>query len=563
MKANIKAKGLLQNLIGAPRKSDGKTEIFAGATRLSAIHELVSEGSLEAKFPVAVRVYQGIDPESPDAIEIAMSENVIRTQMDHVDECAAMKILADAKKSEEEIADIFGYKKRTVHERLLIAKLIPDAHALLRDKVRPLAWAHALTMADTAMQKTICDDVASNPESWQSGDDIRKYLTKSTVPAEHALFDLADYTGEIVSDFFSGDSLADIDMFWRLQNKAVDDLKMEIETEGFISVEVIREGFSGWKYDDEPDATKAHAFIEVLPTGKVEVIRGKRPIEELGEAIDALDEGDYESRFLADEIAEDEVRATNSICDYVAATRSAIFQAEVSESFRTALEYNVISMLGHRSASFTVQPFSMPGDRSRLTSSAFRKIADVAYDIREAIPLDGVSPELREQEIVNMVRSMKIDALQVLFTQLTSQRVGQQKRRGLDSDKGSLTNVFCRDIDIRSWWTPDEDFFQMMASEDLRRLASALLPGASATRFASAKKKDLVRTLKTNFADARDGALGNTEVGRKLNSWVPGVMSFPAEVAMAQAESALFDEADEAEIDTLLFGQSEAEPEVA
>jgi ParB-like chromosome segregation protein Spo0J len=560
MKANIKSKGLLQNLIGAPRASDGKVAIFAGGTRLAAILELIAEGALPSDYSVAVKRYDTIDPESPDAVEIAMSENVIRTQMDHVDECAAMQVLAAAQKTEEEIADIFGYKKRTVHERLLIAKLIPEAHDLLREKTRPLAWAHALTLADPAMQKNICDDIASNPDSWASGDDIRKFLTRSTIPAEYAIFDLADYKGTIVSDFFRGDHLADLNMFWTLQNKAVADLQMEVEAEGFMQVEVIHESFSSWMYDDEPDTSKAMAFIEVLPSGKVEVIRGKTPLEELSQDIATLDGGDVDTALATDEIADHEVRATNSICDYAAATRSAILQAEVSTSFRTALEYTVISMLGHRSASFTVQPFTLPGNRESHTGKAFQHMQNVSFDIQQALNSDAMTPERREQEIVSMVRSMKDAALQTLFTQLTAQRVGQQKRRGIDDAPGALSNVFGETINVRAWWTPDEGFFELMASEDLRRLASALLPGKSATRFASAKKKDLVRTLTSNFADARDGALGNTEAGRALNNWVPGVMSYPALIEKARDSNALYEDAADVDIDAMLFS---AEPEVA
>lgn len=558
MKASIQAKGVLQNLIAAPRKSDGKYAVFAGGTRLVAVMELIEAGKLAADFEVPVMVYDKIDPDSPDAIEIAMSENMIRKQMDYVDECAAMAQLAAARRTEEEIAAIFGYRPRTVHERLLIARLIPDAHKLVREKTRGLAWARALTIADAAMQKQICDDIASNPQAWETGEDIRKFLTRSTVPAEHAIFDLSDYKGVVVTDMFEGDKLADIEEFWTHQNKAIEDLKAEVEAEGFAAVEVTREPFPAWKYDDEGDVAKASAFIEVMPNGRVEVIRGKVLIAEAHSKIASLDAADAEKDSVIDEIAAHEVRPTPSVCDYAAAQRSAMVQAEMAGSFRMALEYTVIAMIGHRNASFSAQPYSMPGHSTQHVGRAFEATVDVTEAVQDTVPLQAPTPEQREREIVAMVRAMDEEALQQLFTQLVSQRVGQQKRRGIDDSDTSLMNVFGADIDIRSWWTPDAGFFELMASEDLRRLATALLhsAGASSTRFASAKKKDLVRALASNFADARDGILTG-EVARSLNAWVPGVMSFPAEIEMQQPADAIF-EGGEEDIDALLFAEDDA-----
>jgi len=556
MKASIVAKGVLQNLVAAPRKSDGKFAVFAGGSRLVSVHELIDEGKIPADFEVPVMVFDHIDPESPDAIEIAMLENMIRSQMDYVDECSAMAELAKSRRTEEEIAAIFGYRPKTVHERLLIAKLIPDALALVRSKERNLAWARALTIADPAMQKQICDDIAGNPRAWETGEDIRKFLTRATVPAANAIFDTADYKGAIISDMFEGDSLSDIDEFWTLQNKAIDDLQKEVEAEGFRKVVVTREPFPSWQFDDEPNTPEAMAFIEVMPNGKVTVIRNKVAVMESQEEIATLDEADLEASGSIDEIADHEVRPTPSICDYAAAQRSAMVQAEMSTNFRAALEYSTIAMIGHRNASFSAQVYTMPGAPSMHLGRAFQAMVNVAEDVAQKTPVGAPTPEARERETSAMVRAMSDEDLQTLFTQLVSQRMGQMRRRGADDAETSLMNVFGADIDIRSWWTPDETFFELMASEDLRRLATALLQGtgASSTRFASSKKKDLVRALSTNFADARDGILTG-EAARILNLWVPGVMSFPALVEKKSDADAIFEE-DGEDLDALLFSES-------
>lgn len=557
MKISILSTGVLQNLLGAERKTDDKIVVFGGLTRLTAILELISEGKIASDFPVSVKIYHGLDAESPDAIAIAVTENVIRADMDYVDECAAMFQLAEARWSTEEIADKFGYRAKTVHERLLIAKLIPDALKLVRAKTRTLSWAHALTIADQSMQKQICDDVVSNPGAWATGEDVRKYLTKATVPAENAIFDLADYSGEIISDFFDGDKLSDTDQFWSLQNKAIEDLRVEVEAEGYLNVEITREPFAGWQYDDEADVNKASAFIEVMPNGSVSVIRGKVAMEDLNTKIQSLDAADVENFNQIDEIADYEVRATPTICEYAAAQRSAMVQAEMATNMRTALEYTVIAMIGNRSASFAAQSYTMPGLQQTHSGKAFDKINSVATDVFVKIDADG-EPDVREAEIVAMIRSMDDEALNVLFTQMVSQRVGQTRRRGADDSANSLMNIFGADIDVRTWWTPDTSFFDLMSTEDLRRLSTDLLhaAGASSTRFASAKKKDLVRALASNFENARDGALSG-EIARSLNAWTPGVMSFPAKIDMKSQVDDIFDD-EEDDIDKLLFGEEVA-----
>ena len=547
MKSSIKASGVLQNLIGAP-DAQGNIAIFAGGTRLQAIQELIREGALPADFDVPVMVCADIEPDGADATAIAMTENMIRAEMDYIDECLAMNQLARARRSEDEIAAIFGYRPKTVRERLMIANLIPQVHELVRAKTRTLDWARALTLADASMQAKICEDVAANPTSWQTGEAVRRYLTRATVPAENALFEMSAYTGQIITDMFEGDKLCDLDQFWTLQNAAIDDLVAEVEAEGWSSVSVTREPFAHWNYEDSQDKTSGQAFIEVMPNGAVTVFRGKTPIAEAGAVAPTLETAPAED---VDEIAVDEVRPTPSLLDYAAAHRSAMLQTKIAADFRTALEYQVLAMCGHRGAPYAIQTFSMPGGDEGRISEAFRQVYDVNQSVSDMIDAGGGTQDARDRAIVQIVRSLPHDKLATLFTMMTAQRAGQVKRRGLDDDADALTNVFGADIDIRSLWTPDESFFAMMSSEDLRRLSAALLHDGTPRpdRFAGSKKADLVAALARNFSEARDGLLTG-EVAERLNTWVPGILTFPAEVRTAQAGAG---EGDLEDLDALLF----------
>lgn len=560
MKASILAHGVLQNLIASPRTSDGRYAVYGGGRRLAAAQELVTEGLLAADTPLPVLCFDDIDSDSADAIALAMSENMIRRQMDYVDECAAMLQLANAGKTKFEIAAIFGFRPITVEERLYIGQLCGDAHKLLRTKTRTLEWARALTVADRAMQQKICDDIAANPSSWKTGDEIRLFLTRSTISVKEALFDRADYDGVVIGDFFDGDKFADIGKFWELQNEAIEEMKRDIEAEGWQEVTVIHQPLKAWEYETTTNRAEGLCFIEVSPTGKVEVHRGLKKIVADHAPVASLDASDAAPAADAvDTIAPHEVRPTTSICEYAAAQRSAMVQVALANDFRKALEYSVLAMLGHRNASFGTTAYALPGGAEGHVGQAFAARAAVIDGIEEMTRDAAAAGDAaaRDRALVAMVSAMDDQALQGLFAGLTALRAGQQGRRSLDDGDGSLMNHFGASLDVRSFWTPDTAFFNMMSSEDLRRIATAIMPGATVTRFAASKKKDLVRMLATNFGDAAEGGVMSVELAERFNSWVPGVMAFPAIVDTIDtgAEAALFEGG---AVEDLLFDADEA-----
>lgn len=122
-----------------------------------------------------------------------------------------------------------------------------------------------------------------------------------------------------------------------------------------------------------------------MPSGKVSVIRGIIEIAEINSTIGALDAADIEAENHFDEIAEHEVRATPSLCDYASAQRSAMVQSHIAADVRAAMEYTVLAMMGHRGASFSPQPYSMPGKPEMHVGPAFAnmtRIAEVSTALR-------------------------------------------------------------------------------------------------------------------------------------------------------------------------------------
>lgn len=526
MKASILASGVIQNLVVAKGNV-----VIAGYTRATAVLELISEGKLPNDYSVPVLVRDDIDPQSADAIAIAITENVIRQEMDFIDQCLAMRQLADNGRDEGEIGALFGYTARTIRERLLIARLVPEALTLVRDKTRNLDWARALTMAHESLQKRIVEDVLSNPGAWRTADDIRAYLTKETIPADLAIFDLDDYTGPIIKDFFDGDKLADSQAFWDLQNAAISEQQANLEAQGY-SVSVLRgEPFPEWLYENAPEGTKGDAIIEVMASGAVRVFTGKLRLQAMDAGAAHQDGPTLEIETDTDTLAAHEVRPTPRVLEYARTNRNTMVQAAVASDFETALRVNVLTMLNIKGGVAAAAPVSATSDYLRSNTAAW-DMNDVNEQVR-SLDAQANGSGARDKALVDIVMGMDINDVQTLFTQLTAQRAGQT-RAALD-DGFSLINSLGASIDVRAHWTPDEAFFNLMATEDLRRIGLALLPRMTGKKAATIKRKTLVNQLVKAFEDAKTGVIGGQNAQR-LNTWVPGVMSFPAVLAEESAE---------------------------
>lgn len=97
------------------------------------------------------------------------------------------------------------------------------------------------------------------------------------IPTKHALFELAAYTGAVVSDLFGEDRyFADPEAFWTLQSDAMAKLKASLEALGWSRVEVLERGqrFHSWEYESATKEKGGAVFITVSNWGEVEVHKG-------------------------------------------------------------------------------------------------------------------------------------------------------------------------------------------------------------------------------------------------------------------------------------------------
>ncbi|WP_415873316.1 ParB/Srx family N-terminal domain-containing protein [Burkholderia ubonensis] len=145
--ANIRAKGLLQNLvvhaIKGARGKQHKYGVCAGQRREAALDLLFEQKHIAADYPVPVRIVS-----AGEALAISLIENSEREGLDPFDVLRAYRMLADEGRSVDYIAALFSASPLTVKRRMKLANVSPKLLALLWEDAITLDQLAALALAD-------------------------------------------------------------------------------------------------------------------------------------------------------------------------------------------------------------------------------------------------------------------------------------------------------------------------------------------------------------------------------------------------------------------------------
>lgn len=519
MTASIKAtKGLLQNLIGVPH--EGRIVVIAGGSRLEALGRLVADGEFSADIEVPVDVRDDVTLDSADVLQIALTENSIRTQMDVIDEAHAMALLAARGQSPAAIAAAFGYKKRTVRQRIALGCLANEAKTMVRQGVRDLDWAQALTAIDAATQAKIVSDVQHNPAAWKDGNEIRRFLNQDTISAHHALFDPALYKGPLISDMFDGDRFADRGAFWELQNAAIEERKTALENEGWSAVMVSHDGVESWRYGRTTVPADGIVILEVAPNGQV--------IEHVGlvdtTGVEAGDEVEVDESGDA-EIVEIAAKTRNATKDLLRSARSAMLQVGIAGSPRSAMEIVFAGLLGQQESPFRQLPYRYKGDPKGRRGKAFAEAEAGREKFQE---VQAELSALSGAALLDALAALDDTTFNALFALAVANVFGETQSPTHQAED-SLVNALGRRLvaNPRAHWRPNAAYFETLATPQLRQLALSVLPAERQRGVLSAKPKQLVQLLDSAFEEAAEapGAMDRETVDL-LNGWVPAEMSF-------------------------------------
>jgi ParB family chromosome partitioning protein len=244
LKADIAARGLLQNLVVAPaKKPRGSFTVEAGGRRLAALNALVEEAVLDPGYEAPCFV---LDGGTGAAREASLAENFQRLAMNPADECLAFSQLIEQGLDVEGIARRFGLTVRFVEGRLRLSALAPAVFAALGagEISLDVAKAYAST-TDRERQEWVFEQLQGS-YSGNHPDSIRRMMTQATVSSSdrRALLVGEDsYVaagGRIERDLFSeeaGERWLDVPLLEKLATEKMEAIALEKQSEtGFAWV---------------------------------------------------------------------------------------------------------------------------------------------------------------------------------------------------------------------------------------------------------------------------------------------------------------------------------------
>jgi ParB family chromosome partitioning protein len=212
------------------------------------------------------------------ALEASLIENVARLDPDEVTRWETFTRLVKEGRTPEDIALTFGLTELQVKRTLALGNLLPRIRHLYRDEKIDAVTVRHLTLASKAQQSewlAMFDD----PQAYcPAGSQLKAWLFGgASIPASAAIFDLATYEGELVSDLFGEDSyFASADAFWAAQNAAIEAKAEAYREAGWSEVIVLEPGsyFHTWEHERRPKKKGGNVFIEVGHRGDVTLHEG-------------------------------------------------------------------------------------------------------------------------------------------------------------------------------------------------------------------------------------------------------------------------------------------------
>lgn len=282
---SIKEKGLLSPLIVVPADTKDRFDIIAGRRRYFAAQQVDGLTAL----PCIV-----LDDQSDaDALEISLIENAARCDPDPLSECEAFSKLARKGRSVDAIAVLFATTPKHINQRLALSQLLPGIKSAFRKDKIDAATLQALTLATPQQQSAWLKRFKDPVDQAPIGVRLKHWLMGGqSISTEVALFDLADYPGQIITDLF-GDSayFDDSEAFWALQLAAIDQHRDAYLEAGWSAVEIIPAGtyFGSWNYTARPKSKGGHVIVDIASNGAVTTHEGYLS-NRAARALDAADD---------------------------------------------------------------------------------------------------------------------------------------------------------------------------------------------------------------------------------------------------------------------------------
>ena len=520
---SVTARGVLSPLfvrrVSASESETGETqdhfEILAGKRRYVASLEAARTSGEERSLPCIV---VGAHDDA-EALEISMIENLLRQDPDEVTRWESFTRLVKEGRTVADIAATFALSEAQVKRVLALGNLLPRIREAYRAGEIDAPTVRHLTLATKAQQRAwlaLVDD----PEAYAPrGQQLKAWLFGgASIATGVALFDLADYSGQIVTDLFGEEGyFADSEAFWQAQMAAVEVRKCAYLDAGWSDVVVVPaiEYFASWEYEHRSKRQGGKVYVQLRVNGEVVFHEGLVSRREAQAA-------ERRARGEDDKPARPEL--TSTLAAYIDLHRHAAVGARLIEEPGLVLRVMAAHALAG-SPLWSVRPAdtSHRNDAIAASLTASPAVASLAARRAALLELLGEPPD-RTSLCQDRYGDDLVPILERLL-QLSDGEVGQVMGLVMAETLaiGSEVIEFLGEhlgLDMADHWQADEAFFGLLRDKEVM---VSLLGELGGDALASAHAGEKGATLKQLIADHLSGANERPRVER----WVPRWMAFP------------------------------------
>jgi len=514
---SIRQRGILQPLLVRPDEEG--FGIVAGRRRYLAAKTLEQEGQEVAPLPCAI-MEKGDDI---DAVEASLIENVARLPMDEMDQFEAFHRLLKEGRTVAEIAATFAVTEIVVKRRLAIANLLPRIRQAYRAEEINSDSLQALTMATKSQQKEWLalfeDEEQTAPTGWY----LKKWLLGGEqIPTTAALFDLAQYKGEIVTDLFGEDSyFGDAQAFWVLQNTAIESRKASYLEQGWKNVEVlpVEHRFNAWEHEKTSKKKGGAVYITLSGRGEVEAHEGYVSRQEARRRHKNEKGGEAEVKTEKPEL-------TKAAQNYLELHRHATVRLRLVEEPKIALRLVLAHMIAG-SGLWQVKPEPQRADKEEIATSVQTGPAQGKFvEIRsDALKLLGFAEDRSDlvrhtgdnyATVAIFADLLKLGDDDVLRLMSVAMAECLEAGTAITETAGRVLAA-----DMAGSWTPDDTFLDLVTDKTVLNSMLADIAGNTV----AASNKDA--TGKVQRGIIRDYLRGTNGREHKPD-WIPRYAAFPA-----------------------------------
>lgn len=240
LKASLKAHGLLQNLI-VTKDENGNYPVEGGRRRARLLKELYDEGHIDHDMEVACLLL----PDTADARELSIIENMMRTDMHIADEIDTFTELVGEGNTSAEIAARFGMPERTILQRLRLG----NVHPLIRQSFREGHTSLDVMIsfgatADQDLQLRVWNQFADDG-GYVNAYNVKKMLNENRVSSDSRV---AQFVG--VEAYIANKGAYTADLFAREEGGVYldDPNKLYAMAKKKLEAEVERQKEDGWSW---------------------------------------------------------------------------------------------------------------------------------------------------------------------------------------------------------------------------------------------------------------------------------------------------------------------------